>query len=188
MAENTLNGRRVLAVVSNYGIEQDELVVPVQHLRDRGAHVDVAAVSAEEIQTLVGDKDPGKTVRPDLKIADADVSSYDLLVVPGGTINADNLRLDGDAVEAVRTFARSGKKVAAICHGPWLLVEAGVLEGKTLTSYASVATDIRNAKGAWVDKAVMHCGAEGWDLITSRTPDDLDDFCGEIDAALAAAG
>lgn len=181
MAENTLNGRRVLAVVSNYGIEQDELVVPVQHLRDRGAHVDVAAVSAEEIQTLVGDKDPGKTVRPDLKIADADVSSYDLLVVPGGTINADNLRLDGDAVEAVRTFARSGKKVAAICHGPWLLVEAGVLEGKTLTSYASVATDIRNAKGAWVDKAVMHCGAEGWDLITSRTPDDLDDFCGEID-------
>ncbi|APY89783.1 DJ-1/PfpI/YhbO family deglycase/protease [Streptomyces alfalfae] len=188
MAENTLNGRRVLAVVSNYGIEQDELVVPVQHLRDRGAHVDVAAVSAEEIQTLVGDKDPGKTVRPDLKIADADVSSYDLLVVPGGTINADNLRLDGDAVEAVRTFARSGKKVAAICHGPWLLVEAGVLEGKTLTSYASVATDIRNAKGAWVDKAVMHCGAEGWDLITSRTPDDLDDFCGEIDATLAAAG
>ncbi|WP_369218105.1 DJ-1/PfpI/YhbO family deglycase/protease [Streptomyces flavofungini] len=187
MAENTLNGRRVLAVVTNYGIEQDELLVPVEHLRERGAHVDVAAVSDEEIRTLVGDKDPGKTVRPDLKISDADVDSYDLLLVPGGTINADSLRLDRDAVEAVRTFAGAGGKVAAICHGPWLLVEADVLDGKTLTSYASLATDIRNAKGTWVDKSVMHCGANGWDLITSRTPDDLDDFLKDIDATLGAA-
>ncbi|AZM51321.1 protease [Streptomyces sp. WAC 01529] len=187
MADNTLNGRRVLTVVTNYGVEQDELVVPVQHLRSRGAHVDVAAVSAEEIRTLVGDKDPGKTVEPDLTLAEADTSSYDLLLVPGGTVNADTLRLEESAVAAVRSFAESGRKVAAICHGPWLLVEAGVLEGKTLTSYASVATDIRNAKGTWVDKPVMHCGANGWELITSRTPDDLDDFLGEIDKVLEAA-
>lgn len=184
MAQNTLNGRRVLAIVTNYGVEQDELVVPVQHLRERGAQVDVAAVSAEEISTLVGDKDPGETVTPDLTLADADTSSYDLLLIPGGTINADGLRLDGTAVSTVRAFADSGRKVAAICHGPWLLVEAGVLEGKTLTSYPSVATDIRNAKGTWVDKAVMHCGANDWDLITSRTPDDLEDFLREIDATL----
>ncbi|MFF1377590.1 type 1 glutamine amidotransferase domain-containing protein [Streptomyces sp. NPDC058308] len=188
MAEHTLNGRRVLAIVTNYGIEQDELVVPVQHLRERGAHVDVAAVKAEEIRTLVGDKDPGKTVQPDLALADADASSYDLLLIPGGTVNADSLRLDETAVSMVRSFAESGRKVAAICHGPWLLVEADVVNGKTLTSYASVATDIRNAKGTWVDKAVMHCGANDWDLITSRTPDDLEDFLREIDSTLGAAG
>lgn len=187
MADNTLNGRRVLAIVSNYGVEQDELVVPVRHLRERGAHVDVAAVSGDEIRTLVGDKDPGKTVDPDLTLADADASSYDLLLVPGGTVNADTLRLEESAVAMVRSFAESGRKVAAICHGPWLLVEAGVLDGKTLTSYASVATDIRNAKGTWVDKSVMHCGAQGWDLITSRTPDDLDDFLREIGSVLEAA-
>ncbi|MEU6991066.1 type 1 glutamine amidotransferase domain-containing protein [Streptomyces sp. NPDC046465] len=188
MAENTLNGHRVLAIVTNYGIEQDELVVPVQHLRERGAHVDVAAVKAEEIRTLVGDKDPGKTVQPDLTLADADASSYDLLLIPGGTVNADSLRLDETAVSMVRSFAESGRKVAAICHGPWLLVEADVVDGKTLTSYASVATDIRNAKGTWVDKSVMHCGANDWDLITSRTPDDLEDFLREIDDTLGAAG
>ncbi|WP_030781621.1 DJ-1/PfpI/YhbO family deglycase/protease [Streptomyces sp. NRRL S-920] len=187
MADNTLNGRRVLAVVTNYGVEQDELVVPVQHLRSRGAHVDVAAVSAEEIRTLVGDKDPGKTVDADLTLSEADTSSYDLLLVPGGTVNADSLRLEESAVTAVRSFAESGRKVAAICHGPWLLVEADVLDGKTLTSYASVATDIRNAKGTWVDKSVMHCGANDWDLITSRTPDDLDDFLRKIDDVLGAA-
>ncbi|MGW0535347.1 type 1 glutamine amidotransferase domain-containing protein [Streptomyces sp. NPDC003032] len=187
MADNTLNGRRVLAIVTNYGVEQDELVVPVQHLRDRGAHVDVAAVSTDEIRTLVGDKDPGKTVQPDLTLADADASSYDVLLIPGGTVNADNLRMQDSAVQMVRSCAESGGKVAAICHGPWLLVEAGVVEGKTLTSYASVATDIRNAKGTWVDKPVMHCDANGWELVTSRTPDDLDDFLREIDTMLEAA-
>ncbi|MEU1134165.1 type 1 glutamine amidotransferase domain-containing protein [Streptomyces sp. NPDC005900] len=187
MADNTLNGRRVLAIVTNYGVEQDELVVPVQHLRSRGAHVDVAAVSREEIRTLVGDKDPGKSVEADVALADVDASSYDLLLVPGGTVNADTLRLEDKAVDIVRSFAEPGRKVAAICHGPWLLVEADVLDGKTLTSYASVATDIRNAKGTWVDKSVMRCDAKGWELITSRNPDDLDDFLREIDSALEAA-
>ncbi|GHE35983.1 glutamine amidotransferase [Streptomyces longispororuber] len=188
MAHTSLNGRRVLAVVTTYGVEQDELVVPVQRLRDQGAHVDVAAVSDGEIRTLVGDKDPGKSVDPDLTLDRADASSYDLLLVPGGTVNADTLRLDEGAVATARAFAESGRKVAAICHGPWLLVEAGVLEGKTLTSYASVATDIRNAGGTWVDKPVMRCTANGWELITSRTPDDLDDFLREIGTALEASG
>ncbi|WP_136517422.1 MULTISPECIES: type 1 glutamine amidotransferase domain-containing protein [Cellulomonas] len=187
MPTTDLTGRRVLAVVTNYGVEQDELVVPVEHLREAGAQVDVAAVEESGVQTLVGDKDPGRTVDPDTTISAVDGQGYDLLLVPGGTINADNLRLQDDAVAIVREFATSGRPVAAICHGPWSLVEAGLLQGKTLTSYPSLATDVRNAGGEWVDKSVVSDDAEGFTLITSRTPDDLDDFLGAVDAALAGA-
>ncbi|QGQ20554.1 DJ-1/PfpI/YhbO family deglycase/protease [Cellulomonas sp. JZ18] len=184
MPATDLTGRRVLAVVTNYGVEQDELVVPVEHLREAGAQVDVAAVEESPIQTLVGDKDPGRTVDPDTTISAVDGQGYDLLLVPGGTINADNLRLQDDAIAIVTEFARSGRPVAAICHGPWSLVEAGLLQGKTLTSYPSLATDVRNAGGEWVDKSVVSDDAGGFTLVTSRTPDDLDDFLGAVDAAL----
>jgi protease I len=187
MVENDLSGRSVLAIVTNYGVEQDELVVPVEHLRSNGAKVDVAAVSAEPVQTLVGDKDPGKTVRPTLTLGEAGASAYDLLLVPGGTLNADHLRQDEQAVSAVRSFASSGRPVAAICHGPWLLVEADVLRGKTLTSYASLRTDVRNSGGQWVDRPVVSDDAGGWTLVTSRTPDDLDDFLREVEAALVTS-
>lgn len=182
-----LTGRRVLAVVTNYGVEQDELVVPVEHLREAGAQVDVAAVEQSAVQTLVGDKDPGRTVDPDTTISAVDSQGYDLLLVPGGTINADNLRLQDDAVAIVAEFAGSGRPVAAICHGPWSLVEADLVRGKTLTSYPSLATDVRNAGGEWVDTSVVSDDAEGFTLITSRTPDDLDDFLGAVDAALAGS-
>ncbi|MFD1824109.1 MULTISPECIES: type 1 glutamine amidotransferase domain-containing protein [Mumia] len=185
MTDPDLNGRRVLAIATNYGVEQDELVVPVEHLRARGAHVDVAAVSDEPIETLVGDKNPGKTVSPATTLADVDASAYDLLLVPGGTLNADSLRLDGDAVTIVKAFAGSGRPIAAICHGPWALVEAGVVDGRRLTSYASLATDIRNAGGSWVDQAVVRDDSGSPVLVTSRTPKDLDPFLGEVGRVLA---
>lgn len=187
MADKELTGKRVLALVSNYGVEQDELVVPVRHLTGAGAEVDVAAVSADSVRTLVGDKDPGETVEPTLTLAEVDPPGYDLLLLPGGTLNADALRLQDTAVGIVRSFTSSGRTVAAICHGPWALVEAAVVKGKTLTSYPSLATDIRNAGGEWIDQAAVADSAEGWTLITSRTPDDLKPFLQEIETALTTA-
>ncbi len=190
MTENTpdLSGHKVLAIVTNYGVEQDELVVPVEHLRKAGAEVTVAAVKEDPVQTLVGDKDPGRTVTPEAKLADVDPGQYALLLVPGGTLNADTLRLDENAQRIARDFTSGCRPVAAICHGPWLLVETGAVRGKSLTSYPSLRTDITNAGAAqWADKEVVRCDAEGFTLITSRNPGDLDAFLGEIDAVLAAA-
>lgn len=180
-------GRRILAIVTNYGIEQDELVVPVDHLREEGADVTIAAQTAEPIQTLVGDKDPGQTVQPSTTIAEVDSDDFDLLLIPGGTLNADSLRLDEDAVSIVKSFAATGRPIAAICHGPWALVQADVVSGKTLTSYASLATDIRNAHAAqWVDEEVVVDRANGYPLVTSRTPKDLDAFTSAIDEILTS--
>jgi protease I len=181
------SARRILAIVTNYGVEQDELLVPARHLRAGGATVDVAATTSDPVRTLVGDKDPGEQVPPTLLLSDVDPADYDLLLIPGGTLNADSLRLDETAVGLVRSFSSTGRPVAAICHGPWALVEAGVVKGKTLTSYASLQTDIRNAGADWVDTSVVTDTANGWPLITSRTPDDLDEFVGAIDKALAEA-
>lgn len=180
-----LHGRRVLAIVTNYGVEQDELVVPVEHLREAGAHVDVAAVSKDEVVTLRGDKDPGRRVQPNLTLDEVDTAGYGLLLIPGGTINADTLRTNERAVAIVSEFATSKRPIAAICHGPWLLVEAGVLKGKTLTSYASLHTDVTNAGGLWEDQSVVRDETHAWSLITSRTPDDLPDFLRQIDAVLS---
>ncbi|MCB7135401.1 type 1 glutamine amidotransferase domain-containing protein [Cellulosimicrobium marinum] len=186
MATTDLGGRRVLAIVTNYGVEQDELVVPLDHLREEGVRVDVAASSTDDVQTLVGDKDPGRVVTPDLTHADVDATAYDLLLVPGGTLNADALRLQDDAMQIVRSFTTAGKPVAAICHGPWALVETAAVEGKTLTSYPSLETDVLNAGGGWVDRPVVRDDEGGYTLVTSRTPDDLDAFLREVDAVLAA--
>ncbi|MFE4800387.1 type 1 glutamine amidotransferase domain-containing protein [Streptomyces sp. NPDC057908] len=185
MSDNDVSMRRVLAIVTNYGVEQDELLVPLEHLRGWGADVDVAAVSADDIQTLVGDRAPGKTIRPELTLSDVDPADYDLLLVPGGTLNADTLRQQESATEIVRSFTSSSRPIAAICHGPWTLVEAGVIEGKRLTSCRSLRTDIANADGEWDDEPVIKDDSHGWTLITSRNPDDLEPFLREIDAALA---
>ncbi|MDM7855738.1 DJ-1/PfpI/YhbO family deglycase/protease [Cellulomonas alba] len=187
MADAPLTGRRVLAVVTNYGVEQDELVVPVEHLRDEGVDVTIAAVEAAPVQTLVGDKDPGRTVRPDRTLAEVAAAEFDALLVPGGTINADTLRRDENAVAIARAFAAAGRPVAAICHGPWLLVEAGVLGGVTLTSYPSLQTDIRNAGAAeWRDAEVVTDDAGGFPLVTSRNPGDLPAFTAALDRVLSA--
>ncbi|GII99815.1 protease I [Sediminihabitans luteus] len=180
----TLDGRRVLAIVTNYGVEQDELVVPVQHLRERGATVHVAAVDDAPVRTLVGDQDPGTQVDPDTTLDQVDPADYDLLLVPGGTLNADALRLEERALAIVRAVAAAARPVAAICHGPWMLAETGLAEGVRLTSYPSLATDLRNAGATWVDEPVVTDESGGFTLVTSRTPDDLDAFLGAVEQAL----
>lgn len=185
MSERPLNGHRVLVLVTNYGVEQDELMVPVRRLREDGAEVTIASETTDVVQTLVGDKDPGETVQPTTTLDAADPAGYQLLLIPGGTINADQLRLQPRALETIKAFAASGRPIAAICHGPWALVEADVLSGKTLTSYPSVRTDVRNAGAKnWVDEAVVSDSANGYTLVTSRTPDDLDAFLEGVNKAL----
>lgn len=187
MTDATLAERKVLVIVSNYGVEQDELTVPVDYLRNAGADVTIAAIEEAPIQTLVSDKDPGKTVDPTSTHGEVSPADFDLLLIPGGTINADNLRLEDEAIGIVKAFAAAGKPIASICHGPWALVEADILKGKTLTSYASIKTDITNAGAqAWVDKPVVTCEAGTYVLITSRNPDDLDHFTQAIEELLAA--
>jgi len=178
----TLDGKNVLVIATNYGVEQDEIVVPIEQLEQRGASVTVAAQESGAIQTLVGDKDPGKSVDADTTIGGVEAASFDALVVPGGTINADTLRTDGKAAALVSAFVEAGKPVAAICHGPWTLIEAGVVSGKTITSFPSLQTDVRNAGAEWVDREVQVDGG----LITSRTPDDLPAFVDAIESALTA--
>lgn len=186
MSSAPLKGRRILTIVTQYGVEQDELVVPVAHLRSSGAKVTVAAPKTKKkIQTLTGNKEPGATVKPDAKLAEVAAGDYDLLLIPGGTLNADALRLSEAALGLVRAFAKAGKPIAAICHGPWALVSADVVAGKILTSYASLETDIRNAGALWKDDAVVVDHQGGYPLVTSRDADDLDDFLGAIDALLA---
>jgi len=173
---------RALVITTNYGTEQDELLSPAKALKDAGAEVTVAATEDAPIKTLVSDQDPGETLTPDAAIGAVSHRDFDLLVIPGGTINADSLRLNEPAQELVKAFAADGKTIAAICHGPWLLVETGLVSGKQLTSYASVATDIRNAGGLWHDRELVTCDHNGWTLITSRSPQDLPAF----NAALTA--
>jgi len=178
----TLDGKKILVITTNYGVEQDEIVVPTDQLRERGASVTVAAKETGTIQTLVGDKDPGQTLEPDTTLAGVDAKDFDALVIPGGTINADTLRQESRAATLVQAFAEARKPVAAICHGPWTLVEAGVLSGKTVTSFPSLQTDLRNAGAEWVDQEVQVDGG----FITSRTPDDLPAFVDAIESALTA--
>ncbi len=178
---------KALAIVTNYGVEQDELLVPVRHLRDDGVQVDIAAVEPGDIRTLVRDKEPGETVRPTHTLGEVDAADYDLLLIPGGTINADTLRLKDEAVTLVRAFSTAGRTIAAICHGPWLLVEAGVADGKRLTSFPSLRTDLTNAGAEWTDQPLVEDDTGGWHLVTSRNPDDLEAFTRGIDAALRRA-
>lgn len=178
----TLDGKKILVIATNYGVEQDEIVVPTEQLRQRGATVTVAGQESGPIQTLVGDKDPGKPVDTDTTYDGVSADDFDALVVPGGTINADTIRQDSTAVSLVSAFAGAGKPVAAICHGPWTLIEAGVVSGRTITSFPSLQTDVRNAGGEWVDQEVQVDGG----LITSRTPDDLPAFVDAIESALTA--
>ncbi|WIB26352.1 type 1 glutamine amidotransferase domain-containing protein [Curtobacterium sp. MCSS17_015] len=179
-----LDGKKILVIATNYGVEQDEIVVPTDQLRERGATVTVAAKESGSIETLVGDKDPGKSVDTDTTYDGVSAADFDALVVPGGTINADTIRQDSTAVDLVKAFVEAGKPVAAICHGPWTLVEAGVLPGRTITSFPSLQTDVRNAGGEWVDQEVQ-VDETGSTIITSRNPGDLPAFVDAIQAALA---
>lgn len=161
---------RILIVASD-GFEESELFGPLQILEDRGAAVELASPDMKPIQATVHD-DPGKTIRPDLTIEQARPEDYDALILPGGVRNPDHLRTNAGAIELIRAFAAAGKPVAAICHGPWLLVEADLVRGKTATSWPSIRTDLKNAGANVVDEEAVTDG----NIITSRKPADVPAF------------
>jgi len=166
-----LEGRTVAIVVANEGIEQVELTEPRKALEDAGATVHLLAPEAGEVQAF-DHLDKADAFPVDRTVGDADPGDYDALMLPGGVANPDNLRTHPEAVRFVRAFFDAGKPVAAICHAPWTLVEADVVRGRTLTSWPSLQTDIRNAGGTWVDEEVV----VDQGLVTSRKPDDLEAF------------
>jgi protease I len=172
---NELQGRRI-AFLATDGVEKVELERPRAAVQEAGGEVELLSVETGEIEARNHDLEPAGTFSVDRAVADARVEEFDALVIPGGTVNADKLRLDESAVAFVGDFVRSGKPVAAICHGPWALVEAGVVKDRTLTSYPSLRTDLRNAGATVVDQQVCIDG----NLITSRSPKDLDAFCQAI--------
>jgi protease I len=176
----SLSGRTVAFLTSNSGVEQAELAEPRDAVAEAGATVVLLAPEKGTIQAFTHDVEKAGTFQADEAVKNADPDAYDLLVLPGGTTNADKLRLDTDAVDFVRRYVANGKPVAAICHGPWTLIEAGAVQGKTLTSWPSLRTDITNAGGIWRDEEVFVCRANGWILITSRKPDDLPAFAKKI--------
>ena len=171
MAEE-LSGKTIAFLVANEGIEQVELERPWEAVESAGAKVELIAPQEGEAQAF-NHLDKADTFDVDRTVADAEPSDYDGLVLPGGVANPDNLRIEDDAVAFARAFFEAGKPVAAICHAPWLLIEARVVDGRTLTSFPSLRTDLENAGANWVDEEVYVDSG----LVTSRKPDDLDAFC-----------
>jgi protease I len=181
-----LDGRKVAFLVANEGVEQVELTEPWKAVEQAGGTPELLSLEDGEVQAF-NHLDKADTFDVDKVVSSADAGDYDALVLPGGVANPDNLRMDEDAVRFVRRFVDSEKPVAAICHAPWMLVEAGVVKGRTLTSFPSLKTDVRNAGGRWVDEEVVVDG----NVVTSRNPDDLPAFCEklvELAGARDAAG
>jgi protease I len=177
---NTLQGKRI-AILAADGVERVELETPREAVQDAGRETELLSLKAGEIQARNNDLESAGTFTVDRVVADASVNDYDALLLPGGTVNPDKLRIEETAVSFVRDFVGSGKPVATICHGPWTLVEAGVAKGRTVTSYPSLRTDLRNAGATVVDEEVVIDG----NLISSRSPDDLPAFCNAIVDAFA---
>ena len=171
----TITGRRI-AVLATDGVEEVELTTPVEALRAAGALITLVSLKAGRIQAMNEDVNPAGTHQVDLAVAEADAASFDGLLLPGGTTNPDKLRLDEDAVNFVKGFVSSGKPIAAICHGPWMLINAGGVAGHTMTSWPSLQVDLRNAGATWIDQTVVKDGR----LVTSRNPKDLPAFCEAI--------
>lgn len=169
-----LNGKKI-AILSTDGFEQSELEVPLEKLRAAGAEVHVVSPKAGEIRGW-DEKDWGRSVKVDLTLSDASSADYDALVLPGGQINPDVLRIDESALAFVKAFWSEGKVIGAICHGPWLLVETGIAKGRNVTSYKSIRTDLQNAGATWSDEEV----ATDQGLVTSRKPGDLEAFVSKI--------
>jgi protease I len=170
MGERKLEGKKV-AILAADMFERVELEEPRKALEEAGATTEVVSLKDGEIQGF-DHFDPANKVKVDKTVEEANVDDYDALLVPGGVGNPDQLRGDENAVEFVRGFAESGKPMAVICHGPWVLVEAGVVRGRKLTSWPTLQTDIRNAGGEWVDEEVVVDGG----IVTSRKPDDIPAF------------
>src|SRR5205085_4306792 len=169
-----ISDARVLIVATD-GFEEWELFGPREILQKRGADVQLASLKRDPIQATVHD-DPGKTIRPDLTIEQASADDFDALILPGGVRNPDQLRLHGNVIDLIRDFDDQEKPIGAICHGPWLLVEADLLDGRTATSWPSIRTDLRNAGANVVDEAAVTDG----NIVTSRKPDDVEAFTNAI--------
>jgi protease I len=176
---SSLNGKKI-AILATDGFEQSELLEPRKALDAAGARTEVIAPKSGKIKGW-DHTDWGEEVKVDKLLEDANPMEYDGLVLPGGVMNPDRLRMDPSAVNFVRQFASSGKTVAAICHGPWTLLEAGVLRGKKVTSWPSLKTDLKNAGANWVDETVVRDGQ----FITSRKPDDIPAFTEAMIEAIA---
>ncbi|NMN93742.1 type 1 glutamine amidotransferase domain-containing protein [Antrihabitans stalactiti] len=172
---DTLKGRRV-AILATDGVEQVELTDPRSAVEDAGATTQLVSLEAGEIQAMNHDVEIADKFTVDRVVSDVSVADFDALILPGGTTNPDKLRQDSAAVQFVKDFVNAGKPVGVICHGPWTLVEADVVRGRTLTSYPSVRTDIRNAGGTVVDEEVVTDNG----LVSSRNPRDLPAFCKKI--------
>jgi protease I len=176
-----LNGKRV-AILATDGVERVELEEPREAVSAAGAQVDLLSIHDGEIAARKQDLYEAGSFTVDRLVTDASVDEYDALILPGGTVNPDKLRMDDNAVRFVREFFDSGKPVAAICHGPWTLINAGVVSGRRLTSWPSVRTDLRNAGAEVLDREVVTDDG----LVTSRSPDDLPAFCAKILEEFAA--
>jgi protease I len=175
-----LQGKKVAFLMANEGVEQVELTEPLEALRGCGAEVELLAPEAGEIQAF-NHLDKGERFPVDRTVGEADASEYDGLVLPGGVANPDQLRTDEDALEFIRAIFAAGTPVGAICHAPWVLIDAGVASGRTLTSWPSLETDLRNAGAEWVDEEVHVDNG----LVTSRKPDDLQAFKAKLLEELA---
>ena len=175
-----LSGKTVAIIATDF-FEEAELVKPRDALRESGAEVRIYSTGTDPIQAVEGDTTPTQKVDVDGTLDDLDVGAVDAIVVPGGTVNADRIRIEERAQDIVRQAMADELPLAVICHGPWLLVSAGVAKGRRLTSYASLADDVRNAGGTWVDEEVVVDG----NLITSRDPDDLPAFIKALEDALS---
>jgi protease I len=174
-----LSGRKV-AVLATDGFEQSELEKPVEALKAAGAEVQIVSPKTGHIQGMEHDK-KGRMASVDVALDQADAGGYDALVLPGGVANPDALRLEAKAIDFVRSFAEAKKPIAAICHGPWTLINAEAVEGRKMTSWPSLEVDLKNAGAEWVDQEVVI--DEG--LVTSRKPDDLPAFCAKMIEAFA---
>jgi protease I len=174
MPEN-LNGKKI-AIIATDGVEQVELVKPREAVESAGAQAELLSLETGEIQAMNGDINPADKFDVDKTIGEASAGDYDGLILPGGTVNADRLRMDDDVISFVQSMFNDGKPVGVICHGPWTLVEADLVRDRTLTSFPSLRTDIRNAGGNVVDKEVV----VDQGLVSSRNPDDLPAFCSKI--------